>query len=153
MKITATVLIIGLSFSFSSGKSLEPVLSDNRPCPTGEGVTVINGIVSWQPDPCTHCTCTNGVTHCTIQDCAAPSCDNYVVPTGKCCPVCLAVEDDCSSTFNLNWRPDPCTFCSCLNGKPRCLIRDCAAPSCSNYVIPPGQCCPICPNGPDLVLH
>ena len=56
MKISATVLLTGLSFSFSSGKSLEPVLSDNsKPCPTGEGVTVSNGIVTWQPDPCTHC--------------------------------------------------------------------------------------------------
>ena len=155
MKIIATVLLlIGLIFSISNGKSLEPVLSgNNRPCLTGEGVTVINGIISWRPDPCTHCTCNNGVTHCTVQHCAPPPCDDYVVPEGKCCPVCSVVEDDCSSEFNLGWKPaDPCTFCSCVNGKPRCLVRDCAAPSCSNYVTPPGQCCPICTNGPDL-LH
>ena len=59
------------------------------------------------------------------------------------------VKDECSSKFNQNWRPDPCTFCSCDNGKPRCFAQKCAVPLCSNYEVPPGQCCPICPNGPD----
>ena len=139
---TAVLLLIGLSFSFGNGKSLEPVLSDNgNPCPVG-----IN-IATWQPDPCTHCICIDGKTKCEAQSCAPPPCNNYVVPVGECCPVCPPVEDDCESEFNSNWRPDPCTFCSCVNGKPLCSVRDCAAPSCSNFVIPPGQCCPVCPNG------
>ena len=154
MKISVTILLlIGLDFSFSSGKSLEPaVLSDySKPCPIGEGATVSNGFVTWQPDPCTQCTCINGVTNCVTQHCTPPPCNNHVVPAGKCCPVCLEVEDDCDSEFNLSWRPDPCTFCSCVNGKPRCLVRDCAALSCSNHVTPPGQCCPVCPNDSDLI--
>lgn len=107
--IQPVLLLIRLGFSF--GKSLEPVLSDNsKPCPIGEGVTVSNGIVTWQPDPCTQCTCINGVTNCVTQHCAPPPCNNYIVPIGKCCPVCLAVEDDCGGEFNLSWRPDPCTF-------------------------------------------
>ena len=61
------------------------------------------------------------------------------------------LSEECGS--KLNWRPNPCTFCSCVNGQPRCVIQDCAFPPCSNYVVPPGQCCPVCPNGPDAILH
>ena len=93
MKIVAIILLlIGLSFCFSSAKSITPVLSDDD----GE-------------------------------------------------------RDECGS--KLNWKPDPCTFCSCVNGRPRCFIVDCAPPPCSNFEVPPGQCCPVCPNGPDWVLR
>ena len=149
MKIIAMILLLaGLAISLSTGKSLIQ-------CPTGDGVTVNNDIVSWNPYPCVHCTCTNGVPRCAVQDCAAPSCENYFVPKGECCPVCPPGK--CKPTgeifYNnnvLSWKPDPCTHCSCINGQPQCFIRDCARPSCLNYFVPPGKCCPICPNGPEI---
>ena len=135
---------VGLCFSSSSGRSLNTYFE----CPTG--------VVSWSPSPCVHCTCVDEVAQCFIQDCAAPHCGNYVVPQGRCCPVCPLAADNCNPTgeifYNnniLSWKPDPCTSCSCINGQPRCFIQDCAAPPCSNPVGSPGQCCPICPNGPD----
>lgn len=45
------------------------------------------------------------------------------------------------------FRPDPCTFCNCISGKPMCAVADCAPPSCVDYVRDPNQCCPSCPNG------
>lgn len=146
MKIIAVItLLVGLCFSSSNGRSL-----NIHECPFGED--------EWNPSPCVHCTCRDGVAQCFVQDCAAPDCDNYIVPEGKCCPVCP--PNGCNPTgeifrnnYNvLSWRPDPCTHCSCVNGQSRCVIQDCAAPSCSDYVVPPGQCCPICPNGPDFGL-
>jgi len=79
MKITAVIiLLVGLCFSSSSGRSLKP----NFECPTG--------VVSWNPSPCVHCTCVNEVAQCSIRDCAVPSCLNamHVVPPGECCPIC-----------------------------------------------------------------
>ena len=96
MKTAAIILLLGLSFCFSStnGKSIqlqneEPVFNDNDD----------------------------------------------------------GMEDGCSNKFNQG----PCVFCSCVGGQPRCLTKLCAAPSCSDYVTPPGQCCPICPNGSDFL--
>lgn len=141
--ITTVILLIGLATPFSSGKVLPPGIAVDNPCPPGE--------VSWRPTPCTHCSCVNGESRCVIQDCAAPYCENYVVPQGRCCPVCP--PGDCNPTGKvfytnnlLSWKPDPCTHCSCVNGKTQCFVRGCAAPSCSNYIIPEGECCPTCPD-------
>lgn len=45
------------------------------------------------------------------------------------------------------FKPDPCTFCNCISGRPMCVVADCVIPSCVDYVQDPNQCCPSCPNG------
>ena len=45
------------------------------------------------------------------------------------------------------FKPDPCTFCNCISGRPMCAVADCAPPPCVDYVRDPNQCCPSCPNG------
>ena len=118
--------------------------------PTGD-IFYENNILTWKPDPCTYCRCVDGHPLCAVQGCAPPYCENYVAVKGRCCPVCP--PGDCNPTGDifydngiLSWRPDPCTYCSCVDGHPLCAVQSCAAPSCPNYVIPEGECCPICPN-------
>ncbi|XP_078590226.1 cysteine-rich motor neuron 1 protein-like [Branchiostoma floridae x Branchiostoma japonicum] len=45
------------------------------------------------------------------------------------------------------YQPDDCTWCECqaAGDRPMCLAQSCLAPSCSNPVNVPGQCCPECP--------
>eukprot|EP00916_Digyalum_oweni_P015450 GHVL01025287.1.p1 GENE.GHVL01025287.1~~GHVL01025287.1.p1 ORF type:complete len:145 (+),score=10.02 GHVL01025287.1:84-518(+) len=45
------------------------------------------------------------------------------------------------------FKPNPCTFCNCVDGRAACAVADCAPPQCVDYVRDPNQCCPKCPNG------
>lgn len=47
----------------------------------------------WKRDPCTSCSCDNGVAICAVQDCALPMCENPVLKEGSCCPTCE--EEQC----------------------------------------------------------
>ena len=179
--VVIAILVVELGGLFASGKSvgslnclcprlpikgcLRPYIPPGECCPrcsgckpTGEISYDDDGnLLLWKPSPCEFCTCVNGRPQCVIQDCAAPFCENYVTVKGRCCPVCP--PRGCNPTGDifydsngiLSWRPDPCTYCSCVNGRPSCNIRDCAAPSCPNYVIPEGECCPVCPS--DLLYY
>ena len=46
-----------------------------------------------------------------------------------------------------SFRPSPCEYCQCHNGRPMCAIADCMMPPCVDSVRPPDQCCATCPNG------
>lgn len=49
---------------------------------------------TWYPNPCTKCTCNNGLSHCTNSTCliteALCNALNYtaIIPPGQCCPIC-----------------------------------------------------------------
>ncbi|PVD39502.1 hypothetical protein C0Q70_02136 [Pomacea canaliculata] len=45
------------------------------------------------------------------------------------------------------YKPDPCTFCFCRDGRAACAVADCMMPSCVDPVRQPDKCCPVCPNG------
>ena len=175
------ILVVGLGAIFASGKSvgslncvcptlpIHCLLQYTPPgecCPrcaascepTGEIFYDDNRkLLSWKPSPCEFCTCIKGGPQCKIQSCAPPYCENYVTVKGRCCPVCP--PGNCNPTGDifydrdgiLSWRSDPCTYCRCVNGHPSCDIQGCAAPSCPNYVIPEGECCPVCPS--DLLYY
>lgn len=48
---------------------------------------------SWDSTPCVMCTCSNGEINCNKKACDVVPCNldegqEYVVPMGKCCPIC-----------------------------------------------------------------
>ncbi|XP_071850657.1 cysteine-rich motor neuron 1 protein-like [Apostichopus japonicus] len=106
--------------------------------------------IGWHRDhPCEVCRCIAGRRRCSVRRCAAPNCDDYIVKPGTCCPVC---PDDCSP-FDSWLHRDPCEECRCIAGRRRCSVRRCAAPSCDNYIVKPGTCCPVCPEANDCDGH
>ncbi|KAK7471543.1 hypothetical protein BaRGS_00035823 [Batillaria attramentaria] len=48
-----------------------------------------------------------------------------------------------------SFRPNPCSPCMCRAGEVHCAIVDCFMPPCVDPQQVEGQCCPVCPNGPN----
>lgn len=45
----------------------------------------------------------------------------------------------------------PCEFCDCYAGQFQCVIADCFIVQCVDYIQDPNRCCPVCPNGEEIV--
>ncbi|XP_078655694.1 kielin/chordin-like protein [Branchiostoma floridae x Branchiostoma belcheri] len=104
----------------------------------------------YKPDDCTTCTCPAAGAEpvCIAQACRPLDCPCPVHIVGQCCPVCPGCwEGDVLIPVGATYQPNPCTFCSCpyAGATPSCAVMDCAPPPCENYVVPPGECCPVCP--------
>ncbi|KAK2879228.1 hypothetical protein Q8A67_020019 [Cirrhinus molitorella] len=110
----------------------------------------------YRMDPCWVCQCRGGVSFCSKAECAELDCENFYVPEGECCPVCIDVEllsvestkASCWVNHKLRaheeqWKEDDCTFCQCVDGEPHCTAMACKQ-SCQNPVKIPGECCPFC---------
>ncbi|XP_016329661.1 cysteine-rich motor neuron 1 protein-like isoform X2 [Sinocyclocheilus anshuiensis] len=110
----------------------------------------------YRMDPCWLCQCRVGVSFCSKAECAELDCENFYVPEGECCPVCIDVEllsvestkASCWVNHRLRaheeqWKDDDCTFCQCVDGEPHCTAMACKQ-SCQNPVKIPGECCPFC---------
>ncbi|XP_073683597.1 cysteine-rich motor neuron 1 protein-like [Garra rufa] len=131
-----------------AGKAVSPRCVHN-------GKEFVEGEV-YRMDPCWLCQCRGGVSFCSKAECAELDCDNFYVPEGECCPVCidvelLSVESTKAScwvnhklrTHEEQWKEDDCTFCQCVDGEPHCTAMACKQ-SCQNPVKIPGECCPFC---------
>uniref|UniRef100_UPI00358E89B8 uncharacterized protein isoform X2 n=1 Tax=Myxine glutinosa TaxID=7769 RepID=UPI00358E89B8 len=101
--------------------------------------------------PCLLCSCRKGQTTCVRLQCEVP-CSHPLPSPGKCCASC----QHClflGTMYNngQNFRPEPCTHCSCQDGSVQCSAITCPPLSCSSPLIIPGQCCPFCqdPNQPE----
>ncbi|XP_067336700.1 cysteine-rich motor neuron 1 protein isoform X3 [Channa argus] len=107
-------------------------------------------------DPCWLCQCQRGISFCSKAECAELDCENFYIPEGECCPVCIDVEllsmDSTKASCWVNnklraheeqWKEDDCTFCQCVDGEPHCTAMACKQ-SCQNPVKIPGECCPFC---------
>uniref|UniRef100_A0A3Q1HBS7 Cysteine-rich motor neuron 1 protein n=1 Tax=Anabas testudineus TaxID=64144 RepID=A0A3Q1HBS7_ANATE len=107
-------------------------------------------------DTCWLCQCRGGISFCSKAECAELDCENFYIPDGECCPVCLDVEllsvdstkASCWVSNKLRaheeqWKEDDCTFCQCVDGRPHCTAMACKQ-SCQNPVKIPGECCPFC---------
>ncbi len=46
----------------------------------------------YRMDPCWLCQCRGGVSFCSKAECAELDCENFYVPEGECCPVCIGTE-------------------------------------------------------------
>ncbi|KAL4659485.1 kielin/chordin-like protein [Arapaima gigas] len=102
----------------------------------------------FRPDPCSRCTCDNGTVQCQEVLCPHLSCLNQHTPPGKCCPVCqpgCEYEEEVYENGDVFIsRSNPCMNCSCTNSLVKCTPVQCVAPSCSNPIQRPGQCCATC---------
>ncbi|XP_015206403.1 cysteine-rich motor neuron 1 protein-like isoform X1 [Lepisosteus oculatus] len=110
----------------------------------------------YRMDTCWLCQCRGGISFCSKAECAGLDCENFYIPEGECCPVCLDVEllslgnTDASCWVNNKlrqheeqWKEDDCTFCQCVNGDPHCTAMACKQ-TCQSPVKIPGECCPFC---------
>ncbi|KAM7375695.1 hypothetical protein PAMP_005480 [Pampus punctatissimus] len=110
----------------------------------------------YRMDPCWLCQCRGGISFCSKAECAELDCENFYIPEGECCPVCIDVEllsiDSTKASCWVNnklraheeqWKEDDCTFCQCVDGEPHCTAMACKQ-ICQNPVKIPGECCPFC---------
>lgn len=110
----------------------------------------------YRMDPCWLCQCRGGISFCSKAECAELDCENFYIPEGECCPVCIDVKlllmDRTKASCWVNnklraheeqWKEDDCTFCQCVDGEPHCTAMACKQ-SCQNPVKIPGECCPFC---------
>lgn len=92
---------------------------------------------------------------CDPTACPNPACADPTPPTGgSCCPSCdnsKCLFKGCVhwAAFGPQWRPDPCTLCTCRDGMQLCSAVQCVMPQCFNYSVTtkPGACCPECDYG------
>ncbi|XP_022082453.1 zonadhesin-like [Acanthaster planci] len=105
---------------------------------------------TWQADPCSRCTCNDGSTSCTYQNCPATTCDNPTVAEGECCRRCPDDPPPCetsSGTFSPGeaWRKTKCLTCRCVGGMEECRLEQCPILTCDNPQNVIGECCRRCP--------
>uniref|UniRef100_A0A3P8UIU3 Cysteine rich transmembrane BMP regulator 1 n=1 Tax=Cynoglossus semilaevis TaxID=244447 RepID=A0A3P8UIU3_CYNSE len=106
----------------------------------------------YRMDPCWLCQCRGGISFCSKAECAELDCENFYIPEGECCPVCIVIPAFPFASCWVNnklraheeqWKEDDCTFCQCVDGDPHCTAMACKQ-SCQNPVKIPGECCPFC---------
>ncbi|XP_048024025.1 kielin/chordin-like protein isoform X3 [Megalobrama amblycephala] len=123
-----------------------------------KGEVVLNG-VSFQPprDPCRRCVCNEGNIACETQSCPTSPCRLVETVGGQCCPRCRScVQDNVWHLHGSQWKlpHDPCTTCTCTEGKVQCVSVRCHVPCKNPASPPPGSCCPVCDgcnvNGRDI---
>ncbi|KTF84642.1 hypothetical protein cypCar_00041389 [Cyprinus carpio] len=84
-------------------------------------------------DPCWLCQCRGGVSFCSKAECAELDCENFYVPDGECCPVCIDetcpdVSTYCSLECPLGYEKDNygCEVCECSVSTPKCRPMTCS---------------------------
>ncbi|KAK3605871.1 hypothetical protein CHS0354_017776 [Potamilus streckersoni] len=76
----------------------------------------------------------------------------FSVPTTTLPPGC--VRDGKHYAVQQSFQPSPCEHCTCsLSGEVFCAIADCFITPCVDAVHDPTKCCPVCPNGPNCLIH
>nr|BAE32541.1 unnamed protein product [Mus musculus] len=107
--------------------------------------------IQWEPDdqPCTSCSCQDGVPVCRAVLCSPVPCQHPTQPPGACCPSC----DSCTyhslvyaNGQNFTDVDSPCQTCYCEDGTVRCSLINCPFTTCAKPQNGPGQCCPKCPD-------
>ena len=108
---------------------------------------------------CVTCTCdgATGSVRCGVESCAnSKNCIRYELEADECCPRC--VERGCEYEGNLykkgsTFHKEPCTVCTCETNNShhsmvmKCAKEKCDPPPCSDPLLLPTFCCPICRTG------
>ncbi|XP_031149313.1 kielin/chordin-like protein [Sander lucioperca] len=101
-------------------------------------------------DPCLHCRCFAGEMSCERMDSSCPtlSCSHPAKRKGECCPTCDECEYDrrvyADGKVFTPAGSGPCLQCRCKGGNVICREEKCPPVQCSNPIIDPHLCCPIC---------
>ncbi|XP_049429825.1 kielin/chordin-like protein [Epinephelus fuscoguttatus] len=101
-------------------------------------------------DPCLHCRCSAGEVSCERMDSSCPAlhCSHPARRKGECCPTCAECEyDERVYADGKAFAPPgsgPCLHCRCKGGNVICREEKCPPVPCSNPIIDPHLCCPIC---------
>ncbi|KAI5742992.1 hypothetical protein M8J77_013387 [Diaphorina citri] len=131
-------------------------------CYTEDGVWRDDSEI-WR-DGCRECHCIDGREMCTLIACPTLSCQHPIPANStQCCPYCpdatssgheAAVCMDFHGELKLegqHWTLNPCTDCTCREGKVLCYSQQCPAAACSNPRPPePGTCCPRCAGADEI---
>nr|XP_060489067.1 kielin/chordin-like protein isoform X8 [Panthera onca] len=107
--------------------------------------------VQWEPDgqPCTACSCHDGVPMCGAVLCSPPPCQHPTQLPGACCPSCESCTyhgQVYANGRNFTDADSPCRACRCEAGTVRCSLVDCPPTTCARPQSGPDQCCPRCPD-------
>uniref|UniRef100_A0A8C0XTC2 Kielin/chordin-like protein n=1 Tax=Castor canadensis TaxID=51338 RepID=A0A8C0XTC2_CASCN len=107
--------------------------------------------VQWEPDdqPCTACSCQDGVPVCGAVLCPPPLCQHPTQPPGDCCPNCESCTyhgQVYTNGQNFTDVDSPCHICRCEDGTVRCSLIDCPPTTCARPQSGSRQCCPRCPD-------
>ncbi|XP_053741751.1 kielin/chordin-like protein [Synchiropus splendidus] len=101
-------------------------------------------------DPCLRCRCSGGEVSCerTEAFCPALPCSHPAKRKGECCPTCSECEYDskvyADGKVFVPPGSGPCLQCRCKAGNVICHEEKCPPVQCSNPIIDPQRCCPIC---------
>ncbi|KAM3609081.1 uncharacterized protein V6R79_009469 [Siganus canaliculatus] len=101
-------------------------------------------------DPCLRCRCSAGDVSCEHVDslCPTPHCSHPTKRKGECCPTCDECEyDQRVYADGKAFSPPgsgPCLQCRCKGGSVICHEEKCPPVRCSNPIIDPHRCCPVC---------
>ncbi|XP_035499032.2 kielin/chordin-like protein [Scophthalmus maximus] len=101
-------------------------------------------------DPCLRCICTAGEVSCERRDssCPTPRCNHPAKRKGECCPTCDECEYDrrvyAHGEAFIPAGSGPCLQCRCKGGSVICHEEKCPPVQCSNPIIDPHRCCPLC---------
>ncbi|XP_071783371.2 kielin/chordin-like protein [Centroberyx gerrardi] len=105
---------------------------------------------SSRTDPCLRCRCSAGEVSCERMDasCPTPRCSHPAKPKRQCCPTCDECEYDrrvyADGKVFSPAGSGPCLQCRCKGGNVICHEERCPPVQCSNPIIDPHLCCPIC---------
>lgn len=57
----------------------------------------------YRMDPCWLCQCRGGISFCSKAECAELDCENFYIPEGECCPVCIGTHIYLAFNFILDF--------------------------------------------------
>ncbi|GLD68832.1 kielin/chordin-like protein, partial [Lates japonicus] len=101
-------------------------------------------------DPCLHCRCSAGEVSCERMDasCPTPRCRHPAKRKGECCATCDVCEYDrrvyADGEVFTPPGTGPCLQCRCKGGNVICHEEKCPPVQCSNPIVDPHLCCPVC---------
>ncbi|XP_033101456.1 kielin/chordin-like protein [Anneissia japonica] len=105
------------------------------------------GSVILDENSCETCHCQEGNVRCERLPCPDVHCENPKIPRNGCCPTCDGCDYNGSRMASGESVPfGDCETCTCMSGNVTCE-KLCPKLTCENQFIPPGNCCPQCPDG------
>uniref|UniRef100_A0A4W6DVL0 VWFC domain-containing protein n=1 Tax=Lates calcarifer TaxID=8187 RepID=A0A4W6DVL0_LATCA len=101
-----------------------------------------HGLEVYRMDPCWLCQCRGGISFCSKAECAELDCENFYIPEGECCPVCIGTSP--GGEFYVEgetWNLDECTRCTCRKGRVLCDTEVCPPALCQTPIRNKDTCC------------